>query len=44
MKKAYALGVQEDNNIMEVSNESNKNRWEKRSIRGFFEENDAAAN
>ena len=44
MKKGYAQGEQVDNNKMEISNESDKNRWEKRSFRGFFEGNDDAVN
>ena len=32
MKKGYAQGVQEDNNFMEVRNESNKNRWKKEEV------------
>ncbi len=43
-EKGYAQGVQEDNNIMEVRNESNKNRKERKEVEAALEDEERRTN
>ena len=44
MKKAYAQGVQEDNNFMEVRNECDNNRKERKEVAAALEDEERRTN